>query len=338
MIEHSFLIEKRNVLNEMKINAMTLQEIRFLSIYLAKINARDVETREVIFPLDDVTKAMGLGRLNISQVQKSFESLLRKVVSIPDPKGGFSSFQLFKKCRLFKNECNEWAVSIDAHDEALPLMFDFKAKYFKYELWNALRLNSANQIRMYKILKQYEKIGERTLSIPDLKALLGIHQQEYPVWERFKTRVIISCQKALAENTDIIFQYVPIKKGRKFTEIKFIITKNENHVDQICFNEFLSLPPESEEAVMMDDSEESFTEKQRNMDFLSEAMNCEFTKEEVSVIFSIISTLPIPLVMNNVEFGRYHFLSQKYAELNLQHSKKPIKNRFAYFKKMIRSV
>ena len=44
---------------------------------------------------------------------------------------------------------------IDAHDRALPLMFDFKNKYFKYELWNALRLKSPNQVRMYEILKQW---------------------------------------------------------------------------------------------------------------------------------------------------------------------------------------
>ena len=31
-------------------------------------------------------------------------------------------------------------MEINASDDALPLMFDFKNRYFKYELWNALRL------------------------------------------------------------------------------------------------------------------------------------------------------------------------------------------------------
>ena len=44
-------------------------------------------------------------------------------------------------------------------------MFDFKDRYFKYELWNALRLKSANQIRMYEILKQYETIGKREIKV-----------------------------------------------------------------------------------------------------------------------------------------------------------------------------
>ena len=42
-------------------------------------------------------------------------------------------------------------------------MFDFKDRYFKYELWNALRLKAPSQIRMYEILKQYENIGKREI-------------------------------------------------------------------------------------------------------------------------------------------------------------------------------
>ena len=51
-------------------------------------------------------------------------------------------------------------------------------KYFKYELWNALCLKSLNQIRMYEILKQYEGLGRRELSVQSLRELLGIAPTE----------------------------------------------------------------------------------------------------------------------------------------------------------------
>ena len=63
------------------------------------------------------------------------------------------------------NDNDEWFVEINASDDALPLMFDFKNRYFKYALWNALRLKSPNQIRMYEILKQYETLGKREIEI-----------------------------------------------------------------------------------------------------------------------------------------------------------------------------
>lgn len=87
-------------------------------------------------------------------------------------------------------------MEINASDDALPLMFEFKNRYFTYELWNALRLKSPNQVRMYEILKQYEKIGTRTLTIKELRNLLGIAPNEYQRWERFRVRVLDSCQQA----------------------------------------------------------------------------------------------------------------------------------------------
>ena len=130
---------------------------------------------------------------------------------------------------------SEWFVSIDCHDEVLTYMFDFKKYYFKYQLCNGLRLATVNQIRIYEILKQYEKAGAREIRLTDLKAFLGISEDEYPRWERFQVRVLDSCQKALSENTDIKFTYEPIKKGRggKITAIKFTMEKNDNYVDQL---------------------------------------------------------------------------------------------------------
>ena len=57
-LKKHMLIEKRNVLNEIRANSMSLQELRFFSIYLAKINARDVTTRVVRFSLPEFRRIM----------------------------------------------------------------------------------------------------------------------------------------------------------------------------------------------------------------------------------------------------------------------------------------
>ena len=54
------VVSKRNVLNELRSNNMTLQELRFFSIYLSKINPQDIDTRVARFPLDDFQKIMNL--------------------------------------------------------------------------------------------------------------------------------------------------------------------------------------------------------------------------------------------------------------------------------------
>lgn len=328
MLKKEYIVEKRNILNEFRCNTMNLQEIRFLSIYLSKINARDLSTREVVFSLEDFRKIMDLGKVNKSHIQSAFTGLLQKVVSVPNENGmGFTSFQLFKECELYQKD-EEWFVEIDAHDKALPLLFDFKEKYFTYELWNALMLKSSNQLRMYELLKQYEKIGTRTVSLSDLKAMLGISSYEYPAWQSFKVRVLEACQAALQEHTDICYTYEPVKKGRKFTGVVFTIRKNDAYVDYVCLEEYLNVIPKREES-------KELLGPTGNYELLDEATNGEFTPEQLEVIFNVICTLPIGRVFDNIELGRYHYIKLKYAELN---TRTGVKNRYSYFLKMIESI
>ena len=246
------IVEKRNVLNELRSNNMTVQELRFFSIYLSKIDPYNQDTRCVRFPIEDFQRIMGFGKLNIGQLRASTDSLLCKIVHVPDEDGrGFRAFQLFKECHIFKGKDEKWYVEIDAHDKALPLMFDFKNRYFKYELWNALRLKSPNQVRMYEILKQYEKLGRRELTIQELRELLGVGKNEYSDrtgWSNFKKKVLDSCQQALKETTDICYTYErgKVGKGGKWLSVVFHIKKNTEYVDQLTLDEFIEQQPKPE--------------------------------------------------------------------------------------------
>jgi plasmid replication initiation protein len=222
---------------------MNLQELRFLSIYLSRINPRECEkTREVVFPLHEFKKIMDLKEDNINYFKSVTKKLLQKVITVPDKEGGYTQFQLFKRCKVLKHDNGEWYIEINAHDDALPLMFDFKREYFKYELWNVLNLKSPSQIRMYEILKQYENIGYRILNIKELRELLGIEPEEYAKWSNFKTYVLNSCQEALSKYTDLSYTYEPYGKrgkGGKILQLKFTIIKNEDYIDKLNLKEFL---------------------------------------------------------------------------------------------------
>ena len=112
------IVQKQNILNEIRANNLTLQELRFFSIYLSKINSRDISTRTVKFKLADFQKIMNFKELKISQLRSATDSLLTKLVHLPKESGGYSTFQLFKKCDVDKDETGEWFVLIDAHDDA----------------------------------------------------------------------------------------------------------------------------------------------------------------------------------------------------------------------------
>ena len=354
------IVEKRNVLNELRSNNMTVQELRFFSIYLSKINPWDKSTRVVRFPIEDFQRIMGFGKLNIAQLRASTDSLLCKLVHIPDEDGrGMRTFQLFKECHIYQADDGKWYMEIDAHDKALPLMFDFKNRYFKYELWNALRLKSPNQIRMYEILKQYESIGWREISVPELRELLGIAPNEYDRWDNFRRKVLDSCQDALKESTDICYTYEKGKSGAggKWLSIIFHIFKNEDYIDQLTLSEFINtqpmlennsiaapeeqtVDPVSEDADGIEDTLAYDSELLQN---LAEACNHEFGNEEMRLIFRVLTRIDIPKdpATDSLEWGRVFYLEEKYSAMNVENARKkrtgeaPIKNRFKYFLAML---
>ena len=364
-IKGTELVEKRNILNEIRQNNMTLQQLRFFSIYLSKINARDLSTRVVRFPLSDFQKIMGIGRMNIQHFKNAIDSLLINVIHIPKASGGMDAFTLFKQCSLDKDKLGNWYVEIDANDLALPLMFDFKAHYFTYELWNALQLKSANQIRMYELLKQYEYIGKREISVLELRELLGIASNEYPRWERFRTKVLDSCQKALAENTDICFTYEKGKsggRGGKWLTIIFHIKKNENYVDRLSLKDFIDLQPEPQiiETTEMEiaesktqkqqpksktkqwhfDEDENDNEEENNwqnphMNLYRSSCDYEFSADETALLVLTIDANYLPDNEFGVPFAKAQYLQRKYLEMKYEAKQKTIKNRFKYLKKMI---
>ena len=341
-IKDNYLVKKRNLLNEIRANSMTLQELRFFSIYLSKINSNDLNTRIVRFSISDFQAIMELeSRLKMDDMEKVANSLLCKVVKVPDEHGGFTAFQIFKKCVVSKDKNGEWYVEIDAHDDALPLMFEFKSRFFSYKLWNALRLRSSNQLRMYEILKQYEKIGSRVIGVEELKELLGIKKDEYPRFDSFKTWVLDACQKALKEHTDIKYTYEPHERkgiGGKISSLKFYIEKNEDYVDQLTLSMFIDdhiveaddyRSIESEEG-----TEEVLSEYDEKIKFLAEACGNEFTSNEIIMLFKEMQNkLPFSLIRDDVKC--YDYLNDKYREMIMRNDKNKINHRFAYLRSII---
>ncbi|MDE5763791.1 MAG: replication initiation protein [Ruminococcus sp.] len=344
-LKNTYKIEKSNKLNEIRSTKMSLQELRFFSIYLSKINARDASTRRVRFPLSDFQKIMEIGRMNINHFKMTVNGLLCKVVHMPNDKGGLSSFQIFKEVELFKDDSDSWVVEIDAHDKALPLLFNLKKNYFTYELWNALRLKSVNQLRMYELLKQHERLGRFEIKVSELREFLYIPANSYTRFANFKIRILESCQEALSQNTDIFFSYECGKTGigGKWLTIIFHISKNDNHRDPMELDEFIYKQPQTEHDCVPDKQPKENGYSNEELSFLAEACKNEFTEVQMEEIFSIIVVMDSFIKqkyseacpVDDISVARYHYLLNAYSRLNTSASKTEISNRYAYFKKII---
>lgn len=327
------IVQKRNMLNELRTTLHSTQELRLFSIYLSKINPYDTNTRVVRFPLTDFQRIMNFGKLNIAQLKASANSVLKSQVFLPKDNGGFKGVNLFETFEVDQDSAGNWYVEINATNAALPLMFDFKDRYFKYELWNALRLKAPSQIRMYEILKQYEYIGKREIEVKELQELLGVN---YTRWDRFKAKVLDSCQQALKDTTDICFTYERGKTGTggKWLTIIFHISKNTDYVDQLTLFEFIgggatANPPDDQQKELCN------TKADDSIAFYSGACNDEFTATEIESLIAVINTMELPQHEMGAAFAKYHYLLEQYTRFKAIAERTAIKNRYSYFYTML---
>ena len=348
MLKKNHVITKSNALNEMRANNMSLQELRLLSVYMSKINPKDKSISAVSFSLDDFHAIMDVEMrgLRANYYVEVAERLLSKIIKLTSS-GGFVAFQLFKRVKFTReNSESPYYFEIEAHEDALPLLFDLRSNYFKYELWNALCLKGKNQLRMYEILKQYEWCGHRIISIPSLKEQLGIGEDEYFQYKIFNRDVLESCQKALAELTDISYTYeVHSKKNRKTYELKFTIIKNKSHKDPLSLGDFIDMKQFiendtiSDEAIDFWDMDEdhddyhSLSKYQQRLIFLRDAVGSEFSKEEMIVLSDLLAD-KVPHIFRD-EIKCFKYICRKYNEVNLKDSKGLIRSRFGYLKSLI---
>jgi plasmid replication initiation protein len=357
-------VSKSNSLNEARNSRMTPTQMKLLGIYLSKINPTDAGSRVVTFKLEDYAKIMQVSQLNTTRLAKTAEELLGLTVKLWDNEGKYSEdaeeelviIQIFKKFRLFKKKDDgEWYVSIDCHDDATRLMFDLRERYFKYELWNTLQLTSFNQQRMYEILKQYERIGERVVTIKDLRALLGLQPAEYAVWQNFKVRVIDASQEALGRYTDLRFTWEPYgKRGRggKVNALKFIIQKNDDYIRQMTLEDYLiehELPALEEELLELENPPiklEKAIEPEHAVDPLHPVLferyqelaahSCrgEFTIEQIAVLHTeMLSAIPEGAIGNSDYCVTY--LRKRYEYMDMRSKSGKVKHRFGYLRSLI---
>ncbi|MFD5853589.1 replication initiation protein [Cytobacillus pseudoceanisediminis] len=213
-------ITKANTIIESQYK-LTLQEQRILLITASKVQPSDEDFKPYKFRVSDLVEKVGVGN------QSSMYTYIKNIV-----KGLQSKTVEFKKDnRTFVAnwlvtsiyEDNEGTVIIKFNPDLKEFFLQLKDRFTTYQLENVIRLSSVYSIRIYELLKQYEFIKKRTISIDELREKLGIEKNKYKQYGHFKDRVINVAMNELSEKTDISFTIEEKKKGRKVVGITFHI-------------------------------------------------------------------------------------------------------------------
>lgn len=109
-----------------------------------------------------------------------------------------------------------------------PYLLNLKETYTKYRLGYVINFKSEYSFRFYEIMKQYESIGERTITIEEIKDLLMIDKDKYTKYSHLKAKVIQKSIEEINKYSDIkINLEKEEKEGKKVVGLVFSINKND---------------------------------------------------------------------------------------------------------------
>lgn len=221
--EASTIITKSNKLIEASFR-LSVQEKRLMYLLITKINKSDEEFKEYIFPINEIKEFLGVtGERYYSELQIITRDLLSKVLTIKEENGTLqvnwlSSAKYFEK---------EGKLELCFSPKMKPYLLQIQPGFTQFVIENVISLKSFYSVRIYELLKQFEKLKTRTIAIEELKETLQT-EKSYDLYSAFKQKIILVAQKEINSKTDISFEFEEIKDSRKVVAIKFtIINKPE---------------------------------------------------------------------------------------------------------------
>jgi plasmid replication initiation protein len=216
------LVTKSNMLIEANYKLGVVEQ-KIILCLASNIKPSDADFKTYTLPIKEFNELLGLkGHPKYGELRKITKELMQKVFQVRINK---KVIQVAWLSYVAYNE-SEGTIDIRFDPFLRPYLLELKREFTSYKLENVVKLKSSYAIRIYELLKQYEKLKERTFPLTELRKILGA-EDIYPAYANFKQRVLVPAQKELQKKTDIHFEIEEIKLGRKTDKVKFIIVKDE---------------------------------------------------------------------------------------------------------------
>jgi plasmid replication initiation protein len=236
---HEARVRKSNVFVDGRYR-FNLHEQKILLQIISKIRMDDKEFSPYFVSWEDLKKISNGYLDTAKKIDESCQKLKNKTIKI---KKGESedNFGFLSGWKTTPGLGVHFRIDQSMKEMLLDLLAG--GKFTLYNLECAMALNSSHSIRLYEILKSNQ------------------WKKQPFTFSNFRVHILEKAQKAFKRHTDIVFDYVPIKEGRRVVALEITVKENRKYQTtvqgEITKEETKSLLPGS--IIMMDGKEYEYT-------------------------------------------------------------------------------
>ena len=258
--EPSARVRKSNVFVDGRYR-FNLQEQKILLQIVSKIRMEEKEFSSYFVSWEELKKISNNHLDTSHRIDESCEKLKNKTIKVR--KGdAYENFGFLSGWRTTAGKGVHFRIDPCMKEMLLDLLKE--GNFTLYNLECAMALNSAHSIRLYEIMKSHQwKKQPVIVSLENLKWNLDIDDKSptYADFSNFRVHILEKSRKAFKQHTDIIFDYVPIKEGRKVVSLEITVKENLKYQrtvqSEIAREETKNLLPGA--IIMMDGKEYEYT-------------------------------------------------------------------------------
>ena len=226
------LIVKSNKLIEARMK-FTANEYKIITYFAGKIKKNDREFRTFDIDIKELNKYC-FGGISGTKTYNYIKHKYSKRISKKDIEikgnNGVKIYNWFSVVDTDKRGIFSLCFSAELKDFLLEDDAKYKEKgnegYTKYKLSNIIGFKNFYSMRIYEILKQYEKLGKRAIKIEELRYMLGLEEKHYKTYRDLKRWVIKPAMKIINEKTDIKVTFEEFKNAHSTEGLTFYIVSN----------------------------------------------------------------------------------------------------------------
>jgi len=199
---------------------LTLQEQRMLMIFIGKINPKAInpEKKFQITARQFYQTFPDMGIENAERrLQEAVDKLSERWIQIhwKDKKEEIRWIQ--QKAKYFTGEGK---VELTFSDSIMPYLTQLSQQFTAIAVKNISALKRTYSIRIYELLIQFKKTGNRTILLDDFRSMLGL-EGKYIEFRAMNQLVLKPAIKELNEKSNIIVSVDTVKNGRSVIALDF---------------------------------------------------------------------------------------------------------------------
>ena len=202
---------------------LTPMEMKFILNAISHLDSKnDVILQEYEIKVSELEQKMQIGEGQHTRLKQFAKRIMSKPLVIDGANGDYEIYNWFSRVKYINNE----AKFLVRFEEGLkPYLLQLKERFVSYNLKYILPLTSTYSVRIYQLLKEYEKLTKRYFEVEELMDILQV-PKSYRSYTNFNAKVLKVAEKELLEHTDIYFTLEEEKAGRKVSRLIFRIYKN----------------------------------------------------------------------------------------------------------------